>query len=90
MELELQNPNTIELPAWIGRSNLTLPEIGAIAVLACLQNGEKDLEDRMASPEFQKTAKSLSDREVFKASVKKVDGHVRVTLEIDLDVVAPD
>lgn len=92
MELHLRNTDDIELPGWIGASKLTLSEIGAVAVLACLQNGDqsKGLAERMTSPEMKDALAALKEKGVFNPSVVKDGGKTRITLGVELDVVAPD
>ena len=84
IEFTIDNHDEITLPDWIGGSKLTLAEIGAVAVLACLtSNGDDaDLAARISSPEMKEATEGLKEKGVFKIAL--VDGVVKI--EIDLDM----
>lgn len=92
MELHVCDENDITLPNWIGATSLTLEEIGAVAVLGCVQSGVsfKELDVRFQSPEMAAALASLKEKGVFKPTMQEVgDGRVVLQLNVDLDVVAP-
>lgn len=80
LELTLKNDDEITLPASIAGSSLTLAEIGAVAVLACLQNGE-EIPARINSDEMQDAMFSLKDKGVFRPSF--ADGKVIITVDLE-------
>ena len=84
MEFEFKNEDEITLPDWIGGSKLTLAEIGAVAVFACLTNNGDDtgLAEKISSSEMKKAVEGLKEKGVFKVTF--ADGEAKV--EIDLDV----
>jgi hypothetical protein len=86
MKLNLQPDNLISLPDWIGATQLSLSEIGAVVCLACLGEGDEGTKRRIQTKEFQSAVKSLGRRGMIQP-LRDDDGTVRI--EIDLDVIAP-
>lgn len=87
LHLKIEEQGVIELPDWIGGTSLTLAEIGAIACMACMQNGSEvpELAERVKSVEIGLEIVSLQEKGVLTA---KRDGN-RITLEINIDAVMP-
>ncbi len=85
MKFKIDDDGEITLPDWIGGSKLTLAEIGAVAVFACLTNNGDDtgLAEKISSPEMKKAIEGLKEKGVFKVTF--ADGEAKI--EIDLDVV---
>ena len=86
LELTVKNENEITLPRTLAASPLTLSEIGAIVVMACLdtlQENEDGLAARLRSEEMQTALKSLKERGVFAIAV---EGKT-VTIKLKLDAI---
>lgn len=85
MEMKLAYNAEITLPDWIGATSLTLAEIGAVACLACMINGNQESADRMQTEEMAAALRTLKDKNVLRVSAE--GGHL--SMEINLDAVAP-
>lgn len=90
LTLQIKDEDEICLPDWIGSSSLSLTEIGAVACLACLETqggGHMELlSKRLTSLEFKAVLTSLQKKGVLKSSL---NGN-HLSMELDLDVVAPE
>jgi predicted transcriptional regulator len=88
--LHLKSEEEICLPDWIAVTSLTLEEIGAVAVMACLETQaggyEELLAARLRTPEMKCAMRSLQTKGVFSVSIKKGAADMR----LDLDAVAPE
>ena len=85
MELQLAPDEEITLPDWIGATSLSLAEIGAVACLACMKNGNKESAARMQTEEMAAALGTLKEKNVLQVSLEGK----RLSMEIDLDAVAP-
>lgn len=86
IELAVKSEDEITLPAGLATSQLTLSEIGAVAVLACLEcqcDNYEALKQRLASPEMLAAIKRLKELGVLAAVV---EGRT-VTLQVKLDAI---
>ena len=90
LELRLKDEGEIVLPDWIAVCNLTLAEIGAVVCMATVPTRAGGYEDllaiRMSSDETHAALTTLQQKGVLVA--QKSEG--KVSLNIELDVVAPE
>ena len=86
MELQIASDDEITLPDWIGATSLTLAEIGAVACPACMKNGNKESGARMQTEEMAAALGTLKEKNVLQVSLEGK----RLSMEIDLDAVAPE
>lgn len=86
MEIEL-NHDLIELPNWLGYSDLSLGELGALVVFATAisQGVTPEFERHFTAPEFRTAFTKLKHRGVIEFSVEGNNVH----LEIDLTSIDP-
>ena len=84
MELQLTNDDEITLPAWIGTTDLTLAEIGAIASLSCLSayGDDAKLAERINSAAMKEAMQGLKDKGVIRLEIE--DGSVGIKLDLDV------
>ncbi len=83
--LKLAAANEITLPNWIGATSLTLAEIGAVACLACMKDGNKESAARMDTEEMSEALRTLKEKNVLQLSLEGKS----LSMTIDLDVLAP-
>ena len=81
----------IVLPAWLHASTLSLEEIGAVVVLACLAEPQEEwihpfVEARLAGADFKRVAKILNEKDLL-SGARKGD---RICVGIDLEKTKPE
>ncbi|MFZ4776797.1 MAG: hypothetical protein ACOYM3_15610 [Terrimicrobiaceae bacterium] len=83
VELIIEDPDGITLPAWIIESNLTLAEIGAVFCMACIKSnpGGEALKKRMGSKAMASALMALQKKGVLAV---RQEGE-RVSCRLDLD-----
>lgn len=85
IELQLCNPECVEIPAFLASSSLKLEEIGAVVCLVAMGNMEhvdrNALLKRLESDEFKAAGKRLHEVGVINYS-REGD---KVNIELDLD-----
>ena len=91
MEFRLSSDDEIVLPAWLHASTLSLEEIGAVVVLACLNEPQEEwihpfVEARLATEDFQRVAKILKEKDLLSGTRK---GN-RICVGIDLEKTKPE
>lgn len=90
LNLNIENRGVIELPDWLGATSLTLSEVGAVAVLTCMQSQEGELppemNERFVCDDMLAAMMSLREKGVLDASVTD-EGVIRMS--VNLDAVAP-
>lgn len=86
LTLSVQNDDEITLPAGIAVSSLSLAEIGAVVVMACLQHEQPDqdgLAARMNSEEMMTASQSLKNKDILKIGMSEG----KLSINIDLEAV---
>jgi len=81
LTLNVRSDDEITLPAWIGATNLSLAEIGALAVILCLgtEFGE-GAGERLKSPEMMKAVVGLKDKGLMDLTFENGAWHVKLDL----------
>lgn len=84
--LVFDEPDEITLPAWVGRTSLSLSEIGAVCVLACMQKeGIHPMLERLESREMITASMALQEKGILKVSISGP----KVEMLVCLDSVTP-
>lgn len=87
LNLRLRQPDSIELPNWLAATTLTLEELGAVVVAACLRDGADmpEMQPRLADPQLMRVVQGLVEKGVCKAIA---NGNT-ISIDFDLDSVTP-
>lgn len=89
IEATLLDPEEICLPKWMGLTDLSLEEIGAITVLVGMLDYAQDerMKHRMQTEQMKKLVVQLTNKGIF--SLRAV-GKGKALIKIDLDDVIPE
>lgn len=89
MKTTVNAANRIELPTWIGSSNLTIEEIGLLTAVCSLQarTGCPIVTAKVTTPEMQSVMQSLMNRGVIE--VRMIPALHRCEIHINFDPVMP-
>lgn len=82
LTLRIQRDNEVVLPAAVLDGELSLPELGALVILAAVAEGYAGFDHpRMQDNEVQAAIKKLKDRGVFNVTVEGNSVHIGVELD---------